>query len=779
MSVDVGGDAGSSFAGLDAGLSAAALASIGNAVVITDTGGVIRWVNAAFTQMSGYPASEAVGSTPRLVKSGVQEEAFYTQLWSTILDGRPWQGEVVNRHRSGRLYTVRQSITPIVDPSGAVTHFVAVHEDVTELRQDQARLRALFDHALDAVVFFDDHGQVMDANPVACELAGRDLDGLVATPASQLLAGEDWGELWPQLRDGRRRTGTCRVHRGGGTVEVDVQMIPAVMSGVDVAICRDVTAQRRVEAERDFQAQLVEAAGVAVIATDLERKVTFLNAAAEQLYGWSRREVLSRDIAEIAGTRDAIEHADEIMATVRSGGTWSGEFEVRRRDGTTFPALVTAAPYVDASGQLAGTIGVTTDITELRQAQQHAQLRASQQTAVAQLGRRALTDLDLDGLFDEAVKAVAAELDVPLVSLLELTEEGDRLLLRAGAGSHHDQVGVTTIPNDRRSQAGYTLEQDRAVVVDELATETRFDIPVLLTDLGVVSGVSTPLSGPDGNYGVLAAHATTRRAFSGDEISFLDAVAAVLGAAIVRDRIEAELQATVDRLARSDEIRTAFLRATSHELRTPLTAVAGFTEILEDRDTELGPEQRRLLVGRLRANTDRLSRLITDLLDVDRLSSGLVIANRQPHDLTQLVHRVIDQQDLAGRHLDVDLVPVRAEIDPPKLERAVANLLANAVRHTPAGATIHIGLHRRTDATVLVVADDGPGIDPDYLDEVFQPFVQGPEHHHTPQPGTGLGLSLVRELITLHDGTITAANRPEGGARFEITLPDPAATPTS
>jgi len=778
--LDEDADAGSSSAELDAGLSTAALASIGNAVAITDASGVIRWVNPAFTQMSGYPASEAIGRTPRLLKSGMHDEAFYTQLWSTVLDGRPWTGEVVNRHRSGRLYTVVQTITPIVDPSRTVTHFVAVHEDVTELRQDQARLRALFDHALDAVVFFDDRGQVMDANPVACELAGRDLDELVSTPVAELLAGEDWGELWPQFRDGRRRTGNCRVHRGGGTFEVAVQVVANVMSGVHVAICRDVTAQRRVEAERDFQAQLVEAAGVAVIAADLERKVTFWNAAARQLYGWSRGEVLGRDIVEVTGTRDAIEHADEIMATVRSGGTWSGEFEVRRRDGTTFPALVTAAPYVDASGQLAGIIGVSTDVTELRQAQGDAQLRASQQTAVAQLGRRALTDLDLDGIFDEAVKAVAVELDVPLVSVLELTEEGDRLLLRAGVGSQDDLIGVATVPTDPGSQqAGYALEHDRAVVVDELATETRFDVPPELTHHGAVSGVSTPIRGQDRRFGVLAAHTTTRRAFSDDEITFLDAVAAVLGAAIVRDRIEAELQATVDRLARSDEIRTAFLRATSHELRTPLTALAGFAQTLEDRDTDLDPHQRRLLVGRLRANTDRLSQLITDLLDVDRLSSGLVTANRQPHDLDQLVHRVIDQQDLTGRHLDVDLDTIRAEVDPPKLERAVANLLANAVRHTPTGATIHIGLHRRADATVLVVADDGPGIDPDYLDQVFEPFVQGPEQHHTPQPGTGLGLSLVRELITLHDGTITAHNRPEGGARFEITLPDPPATPPS
>lgn len=757
--------------GLDAW--ATALASVSNAVVITDVDGVIQWVNAAFTRMSGYPAEEAVGATPRLLKSGRQERAFYEDLWSTVLAGQVWHGEVINRHCSGRLYMVAQTITPVVDDSGAVTHLVATHEDVTELREGQARVRALFDHALDAVVFFDDDGWCIDANPAAAELVGRDLATLISRPVSELLPREDWATDWPAFQATRARTTSVQVQRAdGGISEVDVQVVPDVLPDVHVAICRDVTERRRAEAERDFQAQLIEAAGVAVVATEPHGTVTFWNEAATQMYGWRPDEAVGRSVTDLA-IGEGVEAATRRTAA-REGdrGTHSGEFTLRRRDGTSFPALVTDAPYLDASGAVAGAITVTADVTDLHDARQQAQVRASQQAAAADLGRQALTELDLDALFHRAVKALGAELHVPMASILELDDGERTLVLRAAVGPHEEGVDSLRAPNDDRSQAGYTLACDGPVVVKELSTETRFHIPPQLTELGVVSGMSTTVRGRSRNYGVIAVHTTTHRGFSSDDVVFLEAVAAVLGAAIVRDQIQSELQATVDRLARSDHIRTAFLRATSHELRTPLTAVAGLAETLQEHDLQLSVEQRGELLSRLRASTERLSQLIEDLLDVDRLESGSMVANRQPHDLAALVERVVTQQELGDRHLELDLAAVRAAVDPPKLERAIANLIGNAVRHTPAGSNLVVRLSREADVARLVVEDDGPGIDPDYLEQIFEPFVQGPQLHHDPKPGTGLGLTLAHELVALHDGTLTASNRPEGGSRFEVALPE-------
>lgn len=234
-----------------------------------------------------------------------------------------------------------------------------------------------------------------------------------------------------------------------------------------------------------------------------------------------------------------------------------------------------------------------------------------------------------------------------------------------------------------------------------------------------------------------------------------------------------QLRVAAAALARSDEIRVAFLRATSHELRTPLTSIVGFAELLESRDADLDDEHRRSLLGRLTANASRLSRLIDDLLDVDRLTSGLVTANLAPHDLEQLVYRVVAEQDLSNHQLELELDPVVTAVDPPKFERVVANLVANAARHTPHGGVISVRLSREQAGTVLVVEDTGEGIDASYLEHIFEPFVQGPTQQHAPQPGTGLGLTLAKELVVLHHGSLTASNLPGGGARFEVRLADP------
>jgi PAS domain S-box-containing protein len=123
-------------------LQAGALYAAADAIVITDRAGVIEWVNPAFTTMTGYTAEEAFGRNPRdLVKSGKHAPAFYRELWETVLAGRAWVGEMINRRKDGTLYDERQSITPILDGSGAITHFVAIKRDITERLQLESQFR--------------------------------------------------------------------------------------------------------------------------------------------------------------------------------------------------------------------------------------------------------------------------------------------------------------------------------------------------------------------------------------------------------------------------------------------------------------------------------------------------------------------------------------------------------------------------------------------------------------------------------------------------------------
>lgn len=243
-------------------------------------------------------------------------------------------------------------------------------------------------------------------------------------------------------------------------------------------------------------------------------------------------------------------------------------------------------------------------------------------------------------------------------------------------------------------------------------------------------------------------------------------------------RMQSELLATADDLERltadlqvSDEIRVAFLRAISHELRTPLTVVAGIAETLRRRHGELTSAQQLDLLDRLANQSQHLTETVIDLLDVDRLTTGLVRAARRPLPLAQVVRTVLEATPTEDRRLEPELTEVVVPGDIAKLERVVANLLDNAIRHTDPGGWIAVRTLDAGDEALLIVEDDGPGLPAEIRTQLFEPFVQGPERRQAAQPGTGIGLTLVREYVALHAGTVTAEDRPGGGACFTVRLP--------
>lgn len=244
-----------------------------------------------------------------------------------------------------------------------------------------------------------------------------------------------------------------------------------------------------------------------------------------------------------------------------------------------------------------------------------------------------------------------------------------------------------------------------------------------------------------------------------------------------RREVEEQLRATAVRLEESDGIRVAFLRATSHELRTPLTVIAGMVETLLAQLGGLSEEQVLDMLERMWNQTMRLRQLVEDLLDVDRLSSGLALARLAPVPIGRIVREVLDGMELPEGRVRTDLAEAVVDADAPKLERVVANLVTNALRHGGADGVVLVQTRRERSDVVLTVEDEGTGI-PDGLEQrIFEPFVQAPVRRTAANPGTGLGLTLARELVKLHDGVIGAWNRPGGGAVFEVRLPYSAEDP--
>jgi PAS domain S-box-containing protein len=238
--------------------------------------------------------------------------------------------------------------------------------------------------------------------------------------------------------------------------------------------------------------------------------------------------------------------------------------------------------------------------------------------------------------------------------------------------------------------------------------------------------------------------------------------------------LERERAATA-KLREADETKNAFIRAVSHELRTPLTVVEGLASTLEDHLLEMPEEQVAQVASSLARNAHRLNTLLTDLLDVDRLTRGVIEANRRIVDVAALARRTVERSvpeptpvRLEGpEHLD-------AEVDAAQVERMLENLIINAVRHTAPGTPVIVSWqrHEPSGGVLLGVDDEGPGIDPRLRERIFAPFVQGDTRRH--DPGTGIGLSLVAEFAHLHGGEVWVQERPGGGSAFRVLLPPPA-----
>jgi signal transduction histidine kinase len=233
-------------------------------------------------------------------------------------------------------------------------------------------------------------------------------------------------------------------------------------------------------------------------------------------------------------------------------------------------------------------------------------------------------------------------------------------------------------------------------------------------------------------------------------------------------------------LADAHETRRQLLADVSHELMTPLAAIRGYVETMAMSDLALdeGTKQRYLkIVG---DETERLEHIIGDLLDLARVEGGGGTWKHEPVPVAMLFERIRHRHEPVLREkrivLDASIAPDVESVtgDSNRLEQALQNLAANAVRHTPPGGHIQLAADRMAGGVCIAVEDSGSGIPEEHLPRVFDRFYKvDMSRTGTALPsGSGLGLSIVHAIVSRHGGTVRASNTPDGGARFEIVLPD-------
>jgi len=706
-------------------------------VMITDSRGVIEYVNPRFSAVTGYEPGEVVGGNPRLLKSGHHPPEFYHELWETIAAGRLWHGELRNRKKGGELFWESVSISPIKNQDGAVTHYVAVKEDITARKQAEAALRAERDRAqryLDVagviIVALDREGRVTLLNRRGAELLGwseAELAGRnwydVCVPAAEreerkaafarFVAGEalpaGFNENTVAARDGRQYVIAwhdifLRDEAG--------QVTGTLSSGEDVTEMRKTEAALRAS-EESFRALADNAHDGIMIATG-EQGSVYVNRRAEQITGCTREELLAKSFWEMAKPEDR-SMLESIYRRRMAGEPGPGRYEtsIARKDGSTVPLELSAARTV-WHGETA-LIRIIRDVSERKRAE----------AMLADRERR------------------LAILVQQMPAVLWTTDSALRFTSSVGAGL--EQMGLK--PGEIVGTSLYDYFKTRDDAHPAIAAHRRV------------------LGGEAASYIV----EVNGHAYDSNVQPLFDALGSVVGTIGVAQDITA--------LRRAEEAREkliaeldAFAHTVAHDLKNPLATVLGFAELLTDPEMHMSPKDVAESLDAVTKSSRKMNTIIDELLLLAGVRQTDVAS--APIDMAPVVKGAFERlTSLAAERRPIVVQPdswPTALGHGPWIEEVWANYLSNAMKYGGDPPRLELGADTFGDKVRFWVKDNGPGLSEEQKAKLFAPFSQV---HQARTGGHGLGLSIVRRIMEKLGGEAWVESEPGKGSRFGFTLP--------
>ena len=520
------------------------------------------------------------------------------------------------------------------------------------------------------------------------------------------------------------------------------------------------TARAREADSRDVLRVTLRSIGDAVIATDVAGNVTYLNAVAESLTGWSEREALGQPLATVfpivnETTREQVESPSE--RALREGVVvgLANHTVLIRRDGTECPIDDSAAPIRDERGIVSGCVLIFRDVTAQRQIERekHNQfLTARRLASIVESSEAAIVGKRLDGTI-ESWNAAAERLFG--YKAAEAVGRNISLVIPPDRLAEEDRI-IATLKDGRRIEHFETerLRSDGQRIAVSLTVSPIKDVN------GDVVGASK------------IARDITRERQAEDE----------------RKALENDLRKLAAQLSETDRRKDEFLATLAHELRGPLAPLANVLELWKRSS-----DRRQLNLARdtMERQLAQLVRLVDDLLDLSRVTHDRLELRKSRVELAPVIEHAVEACrpiiDERGHRLSVTLPPEPCFLyaDPARLAQVFANLLNNSSKYTDEGGHLSVSAQLQGDTIVVRVRDTGIGIPADKLESVFDMFSQVGSAIDRSQGGLGIGLTLVKRLVAMHGGSVEATSAGLGkGSEFVVRLPVdqsplPASTPAA
>jgi PAS domain S-box-containing protein len=521
--------------------------------------------------------------------------------------------------------------------------------------------------------------------------------------------------------------------------------------------------------------QLAEAMPQIVWMTRTDYTTVYYNGRWFDYTGLSPEESYEPDGWKAAAHPDDVDRLIEVGARADAeDAPFEAEYRLRHRSGVYRWHLGRSVPMRDESGRVTRRFGTATDIHDRRRGEQAARFLAEASASLAAPSDEAST---LERVAQLAVPAFADWCVVDMAG-----EDG---VARRLAVAHVDPSKVEyaheiyrRYPPDPNSTRGIyeVLRTGEPIIVSEITDEmiaagTRDEDEYrILRELGIKSFLCVPLAGRGGTLGAISfVSAESGHLYDAEDLRVAQDLASRAGIAIENARL-------YDRLRAADRRKDEFLATLAHELRNPLAPIRN--ALLLMKAYEGNGQHNELERSMAERQVIHLTRLVDDLMDVSRISSGKTELRKQPLALATILERAVESIRLSleerGHDLAV-LLPdpaIRLEADPTRLEQVFWNLLNNAIKYTEPGGSIRISASREGGEVIVRVGDSGVGIEPEILPRIFDMFVQASDHGGRSQGGLGIGLSLVRTLVEMHGGSVSARSDGPGlGSEFNVRLP--------
>jgi PAS domain S-box-containing protein len=698
-------------------------------------------------EILGYTPQEIIGRSPFEFMSS-EEAQRVTEIFAPLLAAQqPFKClEDTKIHQDGHPIVFETSATPIFDATGKFCGYRGMSRDVTERKQAEAalqlseeRFRLLVEGVKDyAIYMLDPQGLVMSWNSGAEYITGYQAGEIIGENFSRFFRPEDIDHAIPHQQleitkvNGRYETETIFVRKDGShfwanCILTALRDETGNLRGFS-KVTRDITERKLAEESLLRLGKAIESTSDAVAIADTQSQGIYLNPAFVELYGYTLEDLEAAGGASVVFYQPQ-EH-EPILQTLLNGKSWHGEVTMRSRSGHIVEVDLRADAIKDLTGKIIATVCIHTDITQRKRVESDLWLRdraiaaSSNGIAIADVTMPNEPIIYVNPAFERMTGYSAAEVIGQNHPFLQHADINQPELQQLRSAMQLGQDATVILRNYRKDGSLFWNQLNISPVCDVSGKVTHY------------IGIQTDITG--------------------------------------RKQLEQELIIALEKEKELNELKSRFISMISHEFRTPLSTILSSSELLEYYRHKWTQEKQVTHLHRIQIAVQRMTEMLNDILFIGKVEAGILEYKPTSFDLVAYCRHLVADVELDFNHqhpisFTSQFASIQCKMDQKLLGHILCNLLSNAIKYSPDNRSIQFTLTCQEKLAIFAIQDQGIGIPQEDIPHLFTSFHRAQNVNNI--PGTGLGLTIVKNCVDIHKGEISVSSTLGMGTTFTVSLP--------